>query len=173
MLNRQILDKIAFYEVLINNLLRKNRAEEALPYIKSLLDMNPDNHDYHDLFLKAANPEDKVAFFDALVKDYPQSTSIKMRRLQNLNGKTFKEGLHEYIKPYYEKAQPSLFSEIKCLYSCPEKVALIQEVLLESEQNATNGPNPCCQLWSFMLLSQHFDHLQDYAKALDYLEKVF
>jgi predicted Zn-dependent protease len=79
--HRNILDTIAYNEALINNLIKKNQSEEAIPYIKSLLDMNPDNHDYHDLLMKATNPEDKAVFFDNLLKDYPQSTSIKLRRL--------------------------------------------------------------------------------------------
>jgi len=170
--HRNILDTIAYNEALINNLIKKNQSEEAIPYIKSLLDMNPDNHDYHDLLMKATNPEDKAVFFDNLLKDYPQSTSIKLRRLQTLSGDHFKTALNEYIKPYFEKAQPSLFSEIKSLYKCADKIPLIEQVLLETELNAATGANPCCLLWSFMLLAQHFDHLQQFQKGLDYIEKV-
>jgi len=157
---------------LINNLIKKNSPEEAIPYIKELLEMNSDNHDYHDLLMKATNPEDKAVFFDNLVKDYPSSTSIKLRRLQIIDGEKFKTGLFEYIKPYYEKAQPSLFSELKSLYVQKEKIPLIEQVFMEMEQSSVTAVNPCVRLWSFMLLAQHFDHLHQYQKAQDYLEKV-
>ena len=137
--------------------------------------MNPDNHEYHDLLMKTQNlatSEEKAKFFDDLLKDFPFSTSIKLRRLQLVEGETFKAGFAEYIKPYYEKAQPSLFSEIKCLYGNKGKIPLMEQVFIETEQNSVNAQNPCCLLWSFMLLAQHFDYLQDYQKALEYIENV-
>lgn len=167
-----ILDNISFNEVLVNNLIKKNKAADAIPYIKSLLNMNPDNHNYHNLLIKASNNENLEQFFDDLLKDYPTSASIKLRRLQVINGEKFKAGLIEYVKPYFEKAQPSLFSEIKCLYANKEMIPLIENTLLEIEKQPTNPKNPCCDLWGFMLLAQHFDYLQQYEKALQYLEKV-
>ena len=166
------MDKISYNEALITNLIKRNRPEEAIPYIKDLLEMNSDNHDYHDLLMKASNPEDKAVFFDNLLKDYPSSTSIKLRRLKLIDGEKFKSGLFEYIKPYYEKAQPSLFSELKSLYAQQEKIPLIEQVFMEMEQDSVAAVNPCVLLWSFMILAQHFDHLHQYQKAMDYLEKV-
>ena len=50
------MDKISYNEALITNLIKRNRPEEAIPYIKDLLEMNSDNHDYHDLLMKASKP---------------------------------------------------------------------------------------------------------------------
>lgn len=169
---RSIVDKISFDEVMVNNFFLLNRPEEALPFVKSLLDLNPENHNYHDLLMKVLNPEDKVAFFDNLLKDYPNSNSIKLRRLHFLNGEAFKASFKNYITPYYERGQPSLFSEIKSLYNYHEKINLIEEVFFEMEQNANQSMNPCVLLWSFMLLAQHFDYMQNFEKAFDFIEKV-
>lgn len=157
---------------MVNNLFLLNKPQEALPFVKSLLDLNPENHNYHDLLMKVLNPEDKVAFFDNLLKDYPNSNSIKLRRLNFLNGESFKSSFKNYITPYYEKGQPSLFSEIKSLYNQNDKIHLMEEVFSEMEQNANQSKNPCVLLWSFMLLAQHFDHMQNFEKAFEFIEKV-
>lgn len=158
--------------MMINNLLLLNKYEEALPYIRGLLDMNPDNHNYHDLLLKITKSQDLPQFFDNLMKDYPTSSSVKLRRLHFLSGESFKSSFKEYITPYYEKGQPSLFSEIKGLYGIKGNQSLIEEVFLEMEQNSNNLKSPCSVLWSNMLLAQHFDFLQQHGKSLEYIEKV-
>lgn len=88
----------------------------------------------------------------------------------------------DLIYPYFRKGIPSVFNEIKRLYSSPEKSKIIETVLEEhanslEKHNKFNKENiaetPVCLLWCYYVLSQHFDYCQNYEAALKYIDLVF
>lgn len=102
--------------------------------------------------------------------------------LKNLSGEAFTEKFAAYIKPYFRKALPSLFSQIKCLYKNSEKVKIIEKNFKENNESLkTKGTftdskeeqeTPCCLLWSYMVLAQHYDLLKKYDLAVENINKA-
>lgn len=62
--------------------------------------------------------------------DHRQANIIAYMGLEFSKGADFEKKLVSYIIPYYRKGIPSLFSEIKHLYSDAEKVAAIEKIIL-------------------------------------------
>ena len=150
------------------------------------MENNPDSYENHDLLQRAkkvSSSDDQALgdFYDELKNDFKHSSAIKCRRLGVLKGEKFRVAFFEYLIPYFQKGLPSLFSEIKYLYNNAEKRLIIEDVLLSinkslSESNtfldSNEATNPCCILWSNMLLAQHFNRTGKYETALEYIDKV-
>ncbi|EAS00294.2 NMDA receptor-regulated protein (macronuclear) [Tetrahymena thermophila SB210] len=182
-----ILDKVALNEQRIKAYLKLNKQDQAIQCIEKLIEINPQNRNYFNLLKQArglpeipANEEERlkiVSFFEEIGAKY-NSNIISYMALDFSKGQDFENKLIKYITPYFRKGIPSLFSELKHLYQDNEKVQIIEKVLLNnlaSLQKESKFPNsdaiesPCCLLWNYMLLAQHFDRVNQLTKALEYV----
>lgn len=85
------------------------------------------------------------------------------------------------MKPYLERALekgiPSLFSDVKNLYTDPFKLQTIQDIIEDirsrvSPQDRTHpstSPDPTDYLWTLYFLAQHYSSLGQYEKSLEIL----
>jgi tetratricopeptide (TPR) repeat protein len=85
------------------------------------------------------------------------------------------------VKPYLERALqkgiPSLFSDVKNLYSDPFKLQSIQDIIEDIRSSVSpkddappsTSPDPTYYLWSLYFLAQHYSSLGQHEKALDIL----
>lgn len=98
-------------------------------------------------------------------------------------GEDFKTLMDEYLKRNLRKGVPPLFVNVMALYKDPAKVTVIASLLFEyleclpaigfftvqdQERNVPREPASAL-LWTYYYLAQHFDHLQDSEKALEYI----
>jgi peptide alpha-N-acetyltransferase len=106
---------------------------------------------------------------------------LKLLELKACPAESFKKKFLHYIRPYYQKGLPSLFSEIKSLYKDAEQVPLMEYVFVHEYQslkdtttftNTEEKESPCCFLWSCMLLASHFDYTGKYKEALEYIDQA-
>lgn len=75
----------------------------------------------------------------------------------------FKTKFSEFIKSYYRSGKPSIFKEIKNLYTFQEKINIMEEVLLKNQESLEKNDNfwdqpdteesPMCNLWNYMVLA--------------------
>jgi len=57
-----------------------------------------------------------------LSKEFPKSTALHRQILLASKGKTFSKYFDDYIKPYFIKGVPSIFTEVEELYTDSSKV---------------------------------------------------
>ncbi|EFC46499.1 predicted protein, partial [Naegleria gruberi] len=105
----------------------------------------------------------------------------------NSNDERFKKELNSFVEPYFTKTIPSLFKTLKSIYqkqTC--KIALIEQAMLErmnqEESNTTSNTSntsttttnkdPTILLWIYVYLSQHYDAIHQYDKALEYVNRA-
>lgn len=100
--------------------------------------------------------------------------------LEFSSGDDFSSKLFVYMLPYFRKGIPSLFAELRHLYKDAGKVKVIERLLLSNleslEKSGTFAgsmmlENPCCLLWNYILLAQHFDKIGNLDAALEYINK--
>ena len=97
-------------------------------------------------------------------------------------GDEFRKRAKEYLLNGFRRGVPSVFSDVKSLYSDPVKRLAIEEVAeeLRTEESppnaagaaAANGngtvdaDSPTTYLWILYFLAQHYSHLRQFSKAL-------
>jgi len=162
-----------------NIYLQKNA--EAIPFINELLKLNPANENFFK-YLRQAIADDKK-YVEEISKRKELKNSLPGQRaiLDILQKEEFKAEFSNFIKPYFRKGLPSIFSEIRFLYANMEKVKIIEEVLLINEKSlneksmffdCSEKESPTCLLWNYYVLSMHFDRLGEFAKAIAYADLV-
>jgi len=155
----------------------------------------------HKRRLDAYNPLEKLsdeeqnavmAFFDELQAAHPKADSLQRLSMYFLAGQNFKKRLDEYLRPRIRKGVPSLFRIMRPLYFQDGKPELIEKLLLQyienlSEDVAWFGPkvgetdaappseeneeSPASLLFTYMIMSEHFDFIGEPEKALMYADK--
>lgn len=127
------------------------------------------------------NLERNAKLLEDLAKEYPNSQAIQRHRLRFLEGEAFKKSFDDYIRPFFIKALPSVFSDVKELVRNPEKAKIIEDVVLahqssleskETFAGSETQESPCCILWAYLFLAEYYNFVGQYDKALDYVEKV-
>ncbi|KAF5351177.1 hypothetical protein D9756_008406 [Leucocoprinus leucothites] len=188
---RMILDRTATMEYRAR-LLTKLDTPEAESAWRAVIEHNPEDYAYYKGYLSqkglSLNPKAKTApealsHLQSLSSHLPRASAPKRLSLILATGPTFESLIKPYILHALQKGIPSLFSDLKSLYSSthPEKQTIIQtylESLLESHQK-TNGSGdddentamsePSTYLWTLYYLAQHHSHLSNHTLALSYL----
>jgi peptide alpha-N-acetyltransferase len=178
--------------------LTKFNAVEAESAWRALIDHNPDCYDYYRGYLSqkglSLDPQGNLFFsppamhvhsftqapkaaealdiLQSLSSEVPRAAAPKRLALALAQGPTFEQLVKPYILLALQKGIPSLFSDLKSLYSLtkPEKQQIIQR-LLETELNSIDI-EPSTYLWTLYYLAQHHSYLGDHGKALDILDKA-
>ncbi|XP_061501853.1 N-alpha-acetyltransferase 15, NatA auxiliary subunit-like [Anopheles gambiae] len=183
----QILDKLAVQESMGALCLKLGRHEEAETIFKALIDRNPDNTEYYRRLMEArqlSEPAELIEAYRAMQGEYPQSFCARRLPLDIATGDTFRTLVDEHLRRNLRKGVPPLFVNLRSLYRDAEKVKIIgklvecyyQNLMSSGYFSAEDAANPDVRkepasalLWTMYYLAQHYDHLRESEKALDFI----
>lgn len=139
-IEKHVCDRKAVRESRAKYLLALGRHEEAEAAYRALIANNPDNYAYMDGLRKSLglgddnlSAEDQVKvleMFQQLQKEYPRSNVAKRLPLRYASGDSFVNVADEYLRNMLRKGVPSLFVNIKTLYTDKEKEAAVEKLAL-------------------------------------------
>lgn len=182
----QIVDKLAVKEIMGELCLKLGNFESAVTIYEGLIKRNPENTFYYAKFIEAKqfdNSDDIVDLYKKLQTDYPRAICPKRLPLNVANGERFRELVDDYLRLGLRKGVPPLFVNIRSLYVNGERVKIISDLIHDyhvnlkesshfskADREANLPAEPASALlWTLYYLAQHFDHLRDSEKALDYI----
>lgn len=185
----RISDVLAVMEMKADYLLRLDRKAEAEAAYIALLDRNPENSLYYDALVRAKGiPSDdhkaKKAVYDSWVEKFPRGDAARRIPLEFLEGDDFKQAADAYLQRMLKKGVPSLFANIKSLYSNPAKRDTVQELVEGyvattpqsngSAEGQSGADNTEFLSSSYYFLVQHYNyHLsRDLSKAMENVDKA-
>ncbi|KAF9324501.1 hypothetical protein BGZ91_002916, partial [Linnemannia elongata] len=188
-IEKQVCDRKAIKEKRAKYFLALGRLTEAEAAYRDLLALNPDNMAYFEGLGKSLGlggdrqtDEDEakiLEMFKQLQKEYPRSNAAKRLPLRYATGEAFVKVSDEYIRSMLRKGVPSLFVNIKTLYTdstkqaAVEKLALGYLVALDKSKGFDHSGEvvepPTALLWTLYFLAQHFDFKRETEQALGYI----
>lgn len=189
----KIVDQLGLKEIQASLLLKLNRFKEAEESYYSLLDINSENYRYHEglqkslgMFFEADNlgageRAKLTELYSSLQAKYPKSVALKRIPLDFLEIGSFRVAVDKYMRPLLRKGVPSLFSDLKSLYTQPGKADVLEEILLNFEGSLrSNGAfpesseqeAPSTLLWTLFLLAQHYDRRRHFEKAIEKIDEA-
>jgi tetratricopeptide (TPR) repeat protein len=163
-------DKIGALELRAQLLASLGRVDECKDAYHQLLDMNTENHRYHEYLIGVCreNGEDLDEMYRSLAAKYPRSRSCKRIPLDFLPaGDRFQELLRSFVEDYIQRGIPSLFTELIPLYNDPEKAALIGATLCELQRASAKKED---SFWVRVCLSMHYSWMNLHAEATDEID---
>lgn len=115
--------------------------------------------------------------------EYPYSICPKRLPLNVANGDRLREIVDEYLRRGLRKGVPPLFVNVRSLYQYDDKVKVISELIHDyhdslkltghfsnADKQADLPQEPASALlWTLYFMAQHYDHLRDTTKALEYI----
>lgn len=176
-------------EMRADYLLKLDRKAEAEAAFAALIERNPDSSWYYEGWsqakgLKQNNVTEAQKAYDEIAQEHPRSDLPKRKPLDFLEGEAFREAADVYLQRMLRKGVPSIFANIKHLYTDASKRQAIQELVegyasgklkKQSNGSATNGDKDHSQFESSVLyfLAQHYNYRlsRDLSKALEYADK--
>lgn len=189
----KIVDRLDLKEIEASLLLKLNRLKEAEESYYSLLDINSENYRYHeslqislgmsleDGHLGADERAKFTELYSSLQVKYPKSVAVKRIPLDFLEIGSFRAAVDKYMRPLLRKGVPSLFSDLKSLYTQPGKADILEEILLSFEGSlransafpeSSDQEAPSTLLWTLFLLAQHYDRRRNFGKAIDKIDEA-
>jgi len=188
----KIIDSTAVLECKAKCYIALKQTEDARNGYLALLQTNPENRVYLLAYLQCCGhaitsladvlDAELAAAVLATVEDVtaklPRSHTLSRVALDLAQGDDFRRRLIDFTKPYLKKTIPSLFSALKSLYRCKEKVAIMGEVFSQWEASfkaTAKFPDeeepspPSTYLWLLMLISAHKYREGDYPGAMEYI----
>ncbi|KAF8940408.1 N-alpha-acetyltransferase 16, NatA auxiliary subunit [Haplosporangium gracile] len=191
-IEKQVCDRKAIKEKRAKYYLTLGRLAEAEATYRDLLALNPDNMAYFEGLGKSLElggdlqtDEDEIKIqemFKQLQKEYPRSNAAKRLPLRYAIGEAFVKVADEYIRSMLRKGVPSLFVNIKTLYTDSAKQAAVEKLALGfltaldkskgfDHSGAVVEP-PTAVLWTLYFLAQHFDFKRETEQALGYINRA-
>lgn len=176
--SRAIVDRTAILETRAR-ILSKQKSPEAEEAWRALIDHNSDSYEYYRGYLKHLGIDDDQAAAKALDKltefivQLPKANAPRRLQLNIASGETFKKLVEPYITHGITKGIPSLFADLKSLYSDKENQAVIEAVVEGArEKYAKDLPSiePTNYLWTVYFLAQHYSYISQPTKALSLLD---
>ncbi|KAL4977551.1 NMDA receptor-regulated protein 1-domain-containing protein [Aspergillus desertorum] len=178
-------DVLAVMEMKADYLLRLDKKEEAVAAYTALLERNSENSLYYGGLIKAKGisiDDHKAlkALYDSWAEKYPRGDAPRRIPLDFLEGDDFKEAADSYLQRMLKKGVPSLFANIKLLYTNPSKRDTVQELVegyvsnRQSNGSADGSENTQFLSSTYYFLAQHYNyHLsRDLSKALQNVDKA-
>uniref|UniRef100_A0A8C4TBB8 N-alpha-acetyltransferase 16, NatA auxiliary subunit n=1 Tax=Erpetoichthys calabaricus TaxID=27687 RepID=A0A8C4TBB8_ERPCA len=184
--DKQICDKLAVEEIKGDMFLKLGRLEDAAVVYQELINRNAENWSYYEGLEKALQPstiEKRLQIYEDIGKLHPRAMSPKRLPLNFVSGDNFREIINKFLKNNFSKGCPPLFTTLKSLYSNPERVSVIQELVTGYETSLKASDSfslnerdakepPTTLLWVRYFLAQHFDRLGQWSLALDYINSA-
>ncbi|XP_055623434.1 N-alpha-acetyltransferase 15, NatA auxiliary subunit [Toxorhynchites rutilus septentrionalis] len=182
----QILDTLSVKEVMGELCLKLDRHEDAVLIYQDLIKRNPENSAYYQRYLEAmqiTGVSETLEAYKKIQSDYPQSYCAKRLPLDVCEGDTFRALVDEHLRRNLRKGVPPLFVNLRSLYGDENKVRIITDLVEGYHQNLTSSgyfsaadkeknlpKEPASALlWTLFYLAQHYDHLRESEKALDFI----
>jgi N-alpha-acetyltransferase 15/16, NatA auxiliary subunit len=184
-------DVLGVLEMRADYLLKLGKKDDAANAYEALLERNPDNAAYYDALISSKELDkgeqaERKDLYETWATKFPRSDVPRRKPLDFLNGEAFREAADAYLRRMLQKGVPSLFANIKHLYSNRAKLQVIQNLteqyLQENMQPQVNGAAGSSSkidssrfLSSTMyFLAQHYNyHLsRDLSKALKYIDEA-
>lgn len=180
---KQICDKLAVEETKGELLLKLDRLEEAVKLYLGLQERNAENWAYYkglEKALKPASMEGRLKIYEEAWMKYPKGLVPRRLPLNFLVGEKLRECLDRYLRMNFSKGCPPVFNTLRSLYNDPEKVSLIEELVVGYETSLRScglfNPNddgkeepPTTLLWVQYYLAQHYDKISQPPLALEYI----
>ena len=166
-LNKRCVDKITFYDNIINCCVKTKNVEKGINFSKLSLKVNPENiltylnyfnlkvnnlnlTKYDDIFKLEENSEVRKKIYEILTKEIePELKKVKITEKLKLGlafGEEFKKLFIQYFFKSIKSNLPSFFNNIKFIYQYPQqknKISVIEEIVssniskIESENTLT------------------------------------
>lgn len=184
----RMTDALAVMEMKADYLLRLGRKAEAEAAYTALLERNSEHSVYYDALIKAKGiPENDhkalKALYDEWVEKSPRGDSARRIPLDFLEGEDFKQAADVYLQRMLKKGVPSLFVNIKTLYTNPSKRDVVQSLVegyvsgkaaQQPNGSAVNGDNNEFLSSAYYFLAQHYNyHLsRNLSKAMENVDKA-
>ncbi|XP_046394061.1 N-alpha-acetyltransferase 15, NatA auxiliary subunit [Ischnura elegans] len=183
--NELICDKLAVYETWGKLYLELEQYREAIIIYKELLKRNPENTMYYQKLqeaLQLQTVEERLKLFETYQEMFPRAQAPRRLPLNYATGEQFKLMVDKYLRRGLHKGVPPLFVDLRSLYKVPEKVEIIEQLLLQyvdslkkfnrfSEGDVEREPASAL-LWVYYYCAQHCDHLGQTEKALSYVNEA-
>lgn len=183
----QIVDKLAVKETLGDLCLKSGIHETGVKIYEGLIKRNPENSLYYSKFIEAkqANKvEEIIEIYKEFQALYPSAICPKRLPLNVASGDSFRALVDDYLRHGLRKGVPPLFVNIRALYTDNEKVKIIADLIQDyhtnliasshfskSDQEANLAVEPASALlWTLYFMAQHYDHLRETQKALEYID---
>ncbi|XP_071447544.1 N-alpha-acetyltransferase 15, NatA auxiliary subunit [Hetaerina americana] len=183
--NELICDKLAVYETWGKLYLELEQYREAIVVYKELLKRNPENTMYYQKLqeaLQLQTVEERLKLFEGYQEMFPRAQAPRRLPLNYATGEQFKLMVDKYLRRGLHKGVPPLFVDLRSLYKIPEKVEIVEKLLLQyvdalkkfnrfSEEDVAKEPREPASalLWVYYYCAQHYDHLGQTDKALSYV----
>ncbi|KAK3248425.1 N-alpha-acetyltransferase 16, NatA auxiliary subunit [Cymbomonas tetramitiformis] len=188
----QIIDVLAAKEARGRLLQQTGNLTGAEAVYRELLEMNPDNYNYHTGLQSSLGtdpgseitPDQRAtlqAAYEDLFEKYPKSTGVKRIPLNFLEGDHFKAAVQSYVTRFLQKGIPSLFSDLSSLYVSTAKADILEKMFEEAVSSLPSSDKlPWCQgetleepavyVWALFYLAQHYNHRGASTKALEKID---
>ncbi|KAG6896551.1 hypothetical protein C0992_007498 [Termitomyces sp. T32_za158] len=182
--SRAIIDRTAIMEYRAR-LLSKLKSDEAEHAWRALIEHNPDCYDYyrgyllnHGLSLENPGPE-ALDILRQFSSQLPKATAPRRLALTIAAGDQFRGLAKSYLNIGLTKGIPSLFVDVKSLYTDTSKRDIIEELVEAARIEFTPSPeapssskdsDPTTYLWTLYFLAQHHSYLGRSRRALETIE---
>jgi peptide alpha-N-acetyltransferase len=182
----QICDKLSIKETFGKLNLELKRYKEAEVYYKDLLMRNPENTTYYAKLQEAqqlTTASEKLNMFSEFQELFPRALAPRRLPLTYAVGEQFRILVDKYLRQGLHKGVPPLFVDLRSLYKDPEKVEVIERLVLQyvdalqkigkfsEEDSESSQKEPASALlWAYYYLAQHYDYLGNTEKALSYID---
>ncbi|KAJ4468810.1 NMDA receptor-regulated protein 1-domain-containing protein [Lentinula aciculospora] len=182
--DRTIVDKTAIMEIRAR-LLLKLKSDEAEHAWKVLVEHNPECYDYYKGYMLNQglsldeNPAEALAILHEFSIQFPKANVPRRLSLSLASGEEFQTLAQAYLLSGLTKGIPSLFVDVKSLYTDTTKLKSLQDIAESIRKDTTPDPSvasssvstePTTYLWVLYFLAQHYSYLSEYLKALELLE---
>ncbi|KAF9138665.1 N-alpha-acetyltransferase 16, NatA auxiliary subunit [Mortierella sp. GBA39] len=191
-IEKHVCDRTALREKRARYLLALGRQEDAEKAYRGLVAHNPDNFAYFDGLRKSiglghdnlsAEEEAKLLeLFKELQKEYPRSNAAKRLPLRYATGDAFVKVADEYMRNNLRKGVPSLFVNMKTLYTNKEKAQAVEKLALGYlaaldktkgfDNSGSTVEPPTALLWTLYFLAQHYDFKRESNEALTHINRA-
>jgi len=154
-------------------LLSASDSSEAADAWRVCIEHNSENVEYYEGYLKEKkkSEEDSVQVLTSLSTTLPRASVPKRLALSlaPVSDGTFTSLAKPYILSGLQKGIPSLFVDLKGLYTDIAKMQAIQDIV-EAELSSPSGEaDPSTYIWTLYFLSQHYSFLSNQSTALKHI----
>ncbi|KAH0489610.1 hypothetical protein TgHK011_010030 [Trichoderma gracile] len=175
------LDRLAVLECRADYLLKLGRKEEAAKVYRLLLDRNSEHTLYYEKLEEALEiPADDVAarkaIYDEYAAKFPRCDIARRAPLDFLSGDEFRQVAESYLTLMLNKGVPSLFANLKHLYSDSSKKDTLREIAEKyiTSQDIDSESKDKGEAAALYYLAQHYNYhmSRDLAKAHEYVDRA-
>ncbi|KAF8067854.1 NMDA receptor-regulated protein 1-domain-containing protein [Lyophyllum atratum] len=185
--SRAIVDRTAIMETRAR-LLSKLGSDDAEHAWRVLIEHNSDCYDYYQGYLSNQGISLDATSTDALtiLRDFstqlPKAAAPRRLALNIATRDDFRDLVKPYLLSGLTKGVPSLFVDIKALYTDDSKRQIVEEIVeavraefspdstSASSSSAAAAVEPTTYLWTLYFLAQHYSYLSRAKEALDTIE---